>query len=190
MLPSSFSLFWQRMFANSLLKPQAKKPKLLKTPNPSNSYLVENRPLQQVSPSQLHIQKLWHKPLNFSKLLFPKFLQHMMRASLPSMLSHHNCRASAAQYSSLPQAPKALPDLQPTHQSVLPHSVLGWESSHTTMLQLKMLLLECIQPEESPSPTASQGLVPHEEMALPCTAQRTKLHQGILPIRTVVIAFE
>jgi len=56
----------------------------------------------------------------------------------------------------------------------------GWERSPTTVLQLKMLALKHTQPEGNPPPASFQGSSPQEEMALPCTVQKTKLYQVVL----------
>ena len=55
------------------------------------------------------------------------------------------------------------------------------------MLQLKMLALKHTQPEGNPPPASFQGSSPQEEMALPCTVQKTKLYQVVLACKKVGI---
>lgn len=100
-------------------------------------------------------------------------------ASLSFLLPCQVCCASAVQYCSLPWASC---DLQPPHQPVLTLRILGWESSHTTTHQLRVLLLKHIQPEGSLPCILPRTWFPTKRWLCLALLREQNSIRGILPI--------
>lgn len=165
------------MFANSLLKLQETKI----TPNPSKSHLIRE---QFTAVSCFFFLSYTSRSLDISELIFPSYLYPKDSFSvLPA--PYQTCCAFAVQHCSLPWASC---DPQPPLQPVLTQNILGWESRHTAMYQLRMLLPKHTHNLKEPLLCLLPGLgsPPRDGSAL----QRTKLHQVHSAHNKVGIAFK